>query len=384
MSAAGGGPLAGVKVVEFSIMIAGPYGGRLLADAGADVVKVEPPEGDPMRSRTPVRDGASTYYGAMNAGKKSVSLDLKDPADVERAKKLIAEADVVLENYRPGVMEKLGLGYEACAELNPGLVYCSISGYGQSGPKSKYPAYAPILHALSGYDLTNMSYQKDADRPTSTGTFVADIMAGQVAYGAVLTGLVGRGRSGKGDYLDVALLDIMLSTLVYETQAAQAGGAGPGKTVYRPCRAGDEFVIIAAITDRNFVALVNTMEQPELLTDPRFATMSAREENWEDWQDLIAAWAADQDAAELEELLLSRGVPCSRFRTVDQALFDDQVRHRGTLRTAEDRAGTFEFVGAPFQSRTFPPDGQPRAVSDLGADAEELFGDTRVESGATS
>src|SRR5690606_31379248 len=110
MSAAGGGPLAGVKVVEFSIMIAGPYGGRLLADAGADVVKVEPPEGDPMRSRTPVRDGASTYYGAMNAGKKSVSLDLKDPADVERAKKLIAEADVVLENYRPGVMEKLGLG----------------------------------------------------------------------------------------------------------------------------------------------------------------------------------------------------------------------------------------------------------------------------------
>lgn len=233
-----------------------------------------------MRTRTPIRDGASTYYGAMNAGKKSVSLDLKDPVDRARALELIADADVVLENYRPGVMERLGLGHEACAEVNPRLVYCSISGYGQTGPKATYPAYAPVLHALSGYDLTNMGYQRDADRPAATGTFVADIMAGQVAYGAVLTGLAGRERSGKGDYLDVALLDIMLSTLVYETQAAQAGGAGPGKTVYRPCRAGDEFVIIAAITDRNFVSLIGAMEQPELLADPRFATMSARESNW--------------------------------------------------------------------------------------------------------
>lgn len=374
MSAAGGGPLAGLKVVEFSIMIAGPYGGRLLADAGADVIKIEPPEGDPMRTRTPIRDGASTYYGAMNAGKKSLALDLKDPAQRDRARDLIAEADVVLENYRPGVMERLGLGHEAMAELNPRLVYCSISGYGQSGPKSRYPAYAPILHALSGYDLTNMHYQRDADKPAATGTFVADIMAGQVAYAAVLTGLLGRELSGKGDYLDVALLDIMLSTLVYETQAAQADGKGPAKTVYRPCRAGEEFVIIAAITDRNFRTLVDVMGRPELLTDPRFASMSAREEHWEEWLEEIADYARDKDAQELEELLLSEGVPCSRFRTVDQAIFDDQVQHRGTLRTAEDTAGTFEFVGAPFQSHSFPAGDEPRPVSDLDADAAEAFG----------
>jgi CoA:oxalate CoA-transferase len=361
-----GGPLAGIKVVEFTIMIAGPYGGRLLADAGAEVVKVEPPEGDPMRYRTPLRGGASTYFGALNAGKQSVALDLKHPEDVRRALDLIADADVLLENYRPGVMEKLGLGRDACLAVNPQLVYCSVSGYGQAGPKSTYPAYAPILHALSGYDLTNMSYQRGAETPAATGTFVADVMAGQVAYGAVLTGLLGRTRSGQGDHLDVALMDIMLSTLVYEAQAAQAEGPGPGKTVYRPCRAGDEFVIIAAITDRNFRSLVQAMDRPDLLTDPRFATMPAREQNWEEWQDLIAAWVVDRDTAELERSLLAQGVPCSRFRTVAEALEDEQVVFRGTLRTGQDAAGTFRYVGAPFRSATFPADPAPTVVPELG------------------
>jgi CoA:oxalate CoA-transferase len=364
---AGGGPLAGIKVVEFTIMIAGPYGGRLLADAGAEVVKVEPPEGDPMRYRTPIREGASTYFGALNVGKQSIVFDLKDPADVRRALELVADADVLLENYRPGVMEKLGLGRDACLAVNPQLVYCSVSGYGQTGPKSTYPAYAPILHALSGYDLTNMSYQRGADVPAATGTFIADIMAGQVAYGAVLTGLMGRSRSGKGDHIDVALMDIMLSTLVYEAQAAQADGPGPGKTVYRPCRAGDEFVIIAAITDRNFRSLVQAMDRSDLLTDPRFATMPAREQNWEEWQDLVADWVEDRDAAELEQYLLGQGVPCSRFRTVAEALEDEQVVARGTLRTGRDSAGTFRYVGAPFQSTSFPADPETRSVPALSA-----------------
>ena len=374
MTAAGGGPLSGLKVVEFTMMIAGPYGGRLLADAGAEVIKVEPPEGDPMRRRTPLRDGASTYYGSMNAGKKSVALNLKEPGDLDKARRLVAEADVVLENYRPGVMDKLGLGHEACSALNPQLVYCSISGYGQSGPKSKYPAYAPILHALSGYDLTNMGYQGDADVPAATGTFAADIMAGQVAYGAVLTGLAGRDRTGQGDYIDVALLDLMLSLLVYETQATQVPDPGPAKTVYRPCRAGDEYVIIAAITDRNFVSLATAMGRSDLLEDPRFSTMSAREANWEEWQGVISAWALDKDAAQLEDQLLSQGVPCSRFRTVEQALADEQVQHRGTLWAAQDHAGRFDYVGLPFQSRAFPHGPEPRPVSDLDADSAEVFG----------
>ncbi|MEV0057522.1 CoA transferase [Saccharopolyspora shandongensis] len=367
-------PLAGVKVVDFTIMIAGPYGGRLLADAGAEVIKVESPEGDPMRRRTPIRDGASSYFGSLNAGKKSVALNLKETADRELALGLIAEADVLIENFRPGVMAKLGLDYGTCSGVNPAMVYCSISGYGQSGPKAMYPAYAPIVHAMSGYDITNMAYQRDATAPASTGIFVADVMAGQVAYGAIVTALLGRARHGRGDRVDVALLDIMLSTLVYETQAEQSTGPGPGKTVYRPMRAGDEFVIIASITDRNHRALVEAMQRPELLTDERFAEMPARERNWETWLDIVGTWVADQNAAELEKYLLDKGVPCARFRTVADVLDDEHLADRGTLRRAADAAGSYRYLGLPFLSQLFGRESEPARVPALGADNEALFG----------
>ncbi|PXY21564.1 CaiB/BaiF CoA transferase family protein [Prauserella flavalba] len=367
-------PLDGIRVADFTIMIAGPYGGRLLADAGAEVVKIEPPEGDPMRKRTPVRAGASSYFGALNAGKRSVALDLKNPRDQRLVRELVAESDVVIENFRPGVMAKLGLDYETCARTNPALVYCSISGYGQTGPKAMHPAYAPIVHAVSGFDLANMHYQRMADVPASTGTFVADVMAGQVAYGAIVTALLARAGHGRGDHLDVALLDIMLSILVYELQAAQHSGPALGKTVYRPVRAGREFVIIAAITDRNFRTLAGAMGREDLLANPRFADMSSRERNWEEWQDLIAAWAENQDAAELERYLLDKGVPCARFRTVADVLADDHLRTRGTLRRAEDAAGGYEYVGLPFQAGLFGGGAAPTPVPGLGEDNHTVFG----------
>lgn len=370
-------PLEGIKVLDFTIMIAGPYGGRLLADAGAEVIKVEAPEGDPMRKRTPLHGGVSSYFGSLNAGKRGVVLDLKDAGDQRRALDLVAGADVLIENFRPGVMAKLGLDYESCARVNPGLVYCSISGYGQTGPKALYPAYAPIVHAVSGYDITNMGYQRGADRPASTGIFVADAMAGQVAYGAIVSALLARTKHGRGDHLDVALLDLMLSTLVYETQAAQDPGPSLGKTVYRPVAAGDEFLIIAAITDRNFRTLAAAMGRPDLLADPRFAEMSAREHNWERWLDVLAGWAADKDAAEVEKYLLDKGVPCARFRTVEDVLGDEQLRARGTLRRAQDAAGTYDYVGLPFQAESFGRDTAPALVPALGGDNEAVFSDSR-------
>ncbi|MEU3270878.1 CoA transferase [Saccharomonospora sp. NPDC006951] len=367
-------PLAGVKVVDFTIMIAGPYGGRLLADAGADVVKVEPPEGDPMRSRAPLRDGASSYFGSLNAGKKSVALDLKQPAQREQALALVAEADVVIENFRPGVMAKLGLGYDTCGEVNPALIYCSISGYGQRGPKAGYPAYAPILHAVSGFDLANAGYQRGEAEPAATGIFVADVMAGQVSYAAILTALLGRARSGKGDHVDVSLYDIMLSTLVYETQAVQEPERSPGKTVYRPCAVGDEYLLIAAITDRNFRALVAVMDRPDLLADSRFATMTERELHWEQWLDEVAAWAADKNVDTLERTLLDNGIPCARYRDVAEALADPQVRFRGSLRTAADDGGTFSYLGPPWSHTTWRADGSATPVARLGADNTEILG----------
>lgn len=365
MTAAAGGPLAGIKVVDFTIMIAGPYATRLLADNGAHVVKVEPPVGDPMRKRAPLREGHSSYFGSLNAGKEGVALDLKSEEGLSRARELIAEADIVVENFRPGVMTKLGLGYEQCRELNPRLIYCSISGYGQEGPSAQLPAYAAILHATSGYDLTTMAYLR-AEEPPPTGIFLADVMAGQVSYAAVLTAILGREQTGVGDHVDVSMYEIMLSTMVYEAQAAQYPAEALGKTVYRPFRAGDEFILISAVTDRNVRALMEAMGDPALLGEERFTDMTLREQNWEEWQTRVEDWTRYQDADTLEKLLLASGVPCARYRSIEEALRDPQLEVRHTLREATDEAGSYLFVGPPWTSSQWGPPTAPTPVPPLG------------------
>src|SRR5579862_2996851 len=164
-------PLTGVRVLDFSTTIAGPHCARLLADMGADVIKVESPEGDLMRSRPVMRGGASTMFGQLNAGKRSIVLDLKTPAAIAAVKKLVAGVDVVLENYRPGVMKRLGLDYPELAKINPKLVYCAISGYGQTGPGAGRPAYAPVIHASTGYDMAHASQQDGRERPDNCAIF---------------------------------------------------------------------------------------------------------------------------------------------------------------------------------------------------------------------
>ena len=157
--------LDGLRVLDFTTTIAGPHCGRMLADLGAEVIKIEAPEGDMMRTRPPLRNGASTSFGQLNAGKKSIALDLKSPRGAEAARRLVATADVVVENFRPGVMRRFGLDYPAMKEIKPDLVYCAISGYGQTGPSAELPAYAPVIHASSGYDLAQIAHQEEARRP---------------------------------------------------------------------------------------------------------------------------------------------------------------------------------------------------------------------------
>ncbi|MEM7749908.1 MAG: CoA transferase, partial [Pseudomonadota bacterium] len=171
------------RVLDFSTTIAGPHCSRLLADLGADVIKVEAPGGEMMRMRPPLRNGASAMYGQLNAGKKSLVLDLKSAAGAAAIKKLIENTDVVVENFRPGVMKRFGLDYAALSEINPKLIYCSISGYGQNGPSADQPAYAPVVHATSGFDLTHTAYQPDRDRPDYCGIFIADVLTGTYAFG---------------------------------------------------------------------------------------------------------------------------------------------------------------------------------------------------------
>lgn len=368
----GGAALAGVRIVDFSTMIAGAYGTRLLADMGAEVIKIESTTGDGLRQRQPIRDGRSTYFGSLNIGKKSVVLDLHEPRAHQAALDLVRAADVVVENFRPGVMRRLGLDYETLLGVKSDLVYCSISGYGQAGPMSGLPAYAPILQAMSGYDLANLEYQVDAKAPASTGIFVADVLAGVVAYGAVLTGLFARGRTGHGGYFDLSLLEAMLSLLPFETQNAQRPDP-TAKTVYRPVRAGDGFVIIAPISERTFAALGTAMGFPGLIEDPRFATIPERERNWETLWEIVERWSAPLDAETVLARLTDAGCPCGRYRTVGEVLADPFLRERGTLRRAEDASGEFLVAASPIMSPEWPQASAPAQVPDLGADTAEVL-----------
>ncbi|HKM70922.1 MAG TPA: CoA transferase, partial [Stellaceae bacterium] len=228
-----------LRVLDFTTTIAGPHCTRLLADLGAEVVKIESPEGDMMRTRPPLRSGASTSFGQLNAGKKSVSLDLKSPRAVEAVRRLVATADIVVENFRPGVMRRFGLDYEALRPIKPELIYCAISGYGQTGPSAELPAYAPVIHAASGYDLAHMAYQGEMRRPDYCGIYIADVLTGTYAFGAIMTALYQRQATGEGQMIDVSMLESMLSLTLSEIQAAQFAVAPPGRPVFGPVATKD-------------------------------------------------------------------------------------------------------------------------------------------------
>lgn len=268
-------PLLGIRVVDFTIVMSGPLCTRMLADAGADVVKVEAPDADAVRQRPPMRSGISTYYASLNCGKRSIELDLKDPGSLEVARRLIQQADVVVENFRPGVMKKLGLDYDAVAAENPALVYCSVSGFGQTGPMAHAPAYAPVIHAASGYELAHMQYQPSSSRPANNGIFIADVMGAVQAFGAINMALFDREKTGLGQYIDVSLMDSVLGMLVYEIQAAQFP-PDKQRQVYEPVRARDGFVMVAAVTPKNLGALFDVIGFPEGRTDPRFSTFEKK------------------------------------------------------------------------------------------------------------
>ena len=233
-----GKALAGLEVIDLTTTIAGPHCTRLLADLGASVTKIEGPEGDMMRTRPPLRSNASTSFGQLNAGKRSVVLDLKDPVAIKAVRALAAKADVFVENYRPGVTRRLGLSYAALKEINPRLIYCSISGYGQTGPSAELAAYAPVIHAASGYDMAHMSYQPGRTQPDNCGVYIADVLTGTYAFGAVMAALNQRHATGTGQHIDVSMLESMLTLTLTEIQGAQFEMPPPPKRPVRRFPAG--------------------------------------------------------------------------------------------------------------------------------------------------
>jgi crotonobetainyl-CoA:carnitine CoA-transferase CaiB-like acyl-CoA transferase len=366
------GVLSGLRVLDFTTTIAGPHCTRLLADLGAEVIKIEAPNGDMMRTRPPMRSGASTSFGQLNAGKKSIAVDLKSLAAVEAVRRLVATADVVVENFRPGVMRRFGLDYKALRPIKPDLVYCAISGYGQTGPSAELPAYAPVIHAASGYDLAHMAYQGETRRPDYCGIYIADVLTGTYAFGAIATALYQRRTTGEGQMIDVSMLESMLTLTLSEIQAAQFAVAPPGRPVFGPVATKDGYVNLSIASERTFQNLAIASGHSHWLTDPRFAEYSNRRANWGELIDELERWSTERTISEVQAIFDRHGVPSSPYRTVKDAMADPQILHRRSFAEVRDAGGTFLAINPPFHMTATTAAAQP-FVAALGEHTDELL-----------
>jgi crotonobetainyl-CoA:carnitine CoA-transferase CaiB-like acyl-CoA transferase len=343
------GCFAGLRVLDFSTTIAGPHCARMLADMGAEVIKIESSDGETMRTRPPLRNGWSTTFGQLNVGKKSLVLDLKSREGVDIVRRLVANMDVLVENFRPGVMHRLRLDYQTLSALNPKLIYCSISGYGQSGPSAELPAYAPVIHAASGYDMAHLAYQPGRERPDYCGIYHADVVTGTYAFGAISAALYQRRQTQRGQHIDVSMLESMLTLTLNEVQWSQFEVAPPSRPMFGPIETSDGYVMVAIASEKTFQGLMNAIGRPEWVGDPRFAAYADRRNNWAELMDGVEAWSRTVTTEQCLAALNREGVPSSAYRTVAEALADPQIAHRRALAEVEDGGGTFKVLNLPFR-----------------------------------
>jgi crotonobetainyl-CoA:carnitine CoA-transferase CaiB-like acyl-CoA transferase len=316
------GPLDGLLVADFSRILAGPYATMLLADLGATVIKVEGPAGDDTRSWSPpVRDGVSTYYLGVNRGKRSIALDLRDESDAALARELARRADVLIENFKPGGLQKYGLDFESVRQTNPGVVYASISGFG-AGPGAAVPGYDLMVQAISGL----MSLTGDPDGPPyRAGISVFDVMAGNHAVIGILAALRHRDQTGDGQLVELNLLSSALSGLVNHSSAYVAGNvipfrmgnAHPSVFPYEPLPTADHDLIVTAGNDSQFRKLCAVLDIPEIADDPRFARNEDRTANRDLLRPILVERLAEHGATEWFDLLVKAGVPSGPINTID-------------------------------------------------------------------
>jgi crotonobetainyl-CoA:carnitine CoA-transferase CaiB-like acyl-CoA transferase len=276
-------------------------------------------------------------------------LDLKSGNGVEAIKRLVAKVDVLVENFRPGVMRRLKLDHETLRQLNPKLIYCSISGYGQTGPSAELPAYAPVIHAASGYDMAHMAYQPGRERPDYCGIYHADILTGVYAYGAISSALYQRQQTGQGQHIDVSMLESMLSLTLNELQGAQFPIKPPQRPMFGPMETSDGYVIVAIASEKTFQSLVTVAGRPEFIRDPRFAAYADRRDHWGDLMEGVETWSRALTSPQCLAELNKAGVPCSAYRSVAEAMADPQSTHRGILAQVSDEAGAFKVLNLPFR-----------------------------------
>jgi crotonobetainyl-CoA:carnitine CoA-transferase CaiB-like acyl-CoA transferase len=322
--------LEGIRIADFSHVMAGPYATHLLRLLGAEVIKIEAPgRGDAMRYYGADRryDGMAPAFIAVNAGKKSIVLDLKKPEDLAQARALVGRCDVLVENFRPGVMQRLGLDYPAVKTLNPSVVYCSVSGYGQSGPRRDWPAIDNIVQATSGM----MSLGGDPDGPPMRVGFpVVDTLTGQTAAFAILSALLRRERSGEGDFIDVAMFDATIAFMASAVvpflvtgraleRTGNTGYSGQPTSALFKARDGHS-ISLGVVQQHQFELLARLLEQPQWLTDPLFRDPDTRRQNAPAVQKALSEVLGGRNAAEWEQLLSAAGIPCGMVRDISQAM----------------------------------------------------------------
>ena len=326
------GPLAGLLVADLSRILAGPYATMLLADLGAEVIKVEGPKGDDTRTwQPPVRDGVATYYLGVNRNKRSIALDFADPADAVLARELLARSDIVIENFRPGRLNRFDLDYESVAAGNPKIIYASISGFGSGEKGAALPGYDLMVQAISGL----MSLTGDPDRPGyRAGISVFDVVAGLHATIGVLAALHKRHETGRGQHVEVNLLSSALSGLVNHSSAYVAGGTVPYRMgnshpslfPYEPLPCADGDLIITAGNDGQFAKLCAVLDLPELVDDPRFAHNQDRTANRDQLRPLLVGQLQTRTKQEWFLRIIGAGVPCGPINTIDAGVaFADEI-----------------------------------------------------------
>ena len=336
-----------------------------------------------MRIRPPVRNGCSSVFGQLNAGKKSIVLDLKSPEAIDAVRHLVKDADILVENFRPGVMRRLKLDYATLRPLNPKLVYCSISGYGQTGPSAELPAYAPVIHAASGYDMAHLAYQPGRNRPDYCGIYHADVLTGVYAFGAISAALYQRHLSGKGQHIDVSMLESMLTLTANEVQNAQFDVAPPSRPMFGPVETADGYVMVAIASEKTFQGLVRAAGCPEWVGDARFAKYADRRRHWDDLMDGVEEWSRTVTTEKCLADLCAHGVPCSAYRTVAEAISDPQIAHRGALAEVEDDGGAFLVMNLPFRMSGARVAAGKRAPA-LGEHTSAVLGEVGISQGETA
>jgi len=333
-------PLADTRVIEFCQIAAGPFTGMLLADQGADVIKVEPPDGDGMRGWPPHTGGFSENFASLNRNKRSIVLNLKEPADRQVARRLCLSADVVLENFRPGVMARLGLDYDGLAADKPSLVYCSISAFGQQGPRSQEGGFDVTLQAAGG--VMSVTGEPDGD-PVKCGVPLTDFGAGLYAAFAIATALLRARTTGEGQRIDVPMLGTTLAVAALQTSEyfgtgrdpRRLGSAHPRNAPYQAFKAKDSHFVLAAGNDDLFRRACQGTGCPQIADDPRFASTTLRARNQDALKHLLEERFAEFTAEECLALMRSQGVPCAPINTYSQALVDPQVAHYGWVQPLE-------------------------------------------------